>query len=46
MRSRYKIVDSEGVYFLTATVIEWIPSFIPRSQVALGNALVPEAVLL
>lgn len=28
MRSRYTVVDSEGIYFLTATVIEWIPAFI------------------
>jgi len=28
MRSRYRIVDSEGLYFLTATVVEWIPAFI------------------
>ena len=28
MRSRYRIVDSEGVYFLTATVVEWIPALV------------------
>jgi putative transposase len=27
MRSHYKIHDSEGVYFLTSTVVEWIPIF-------------------
>ena len=26
MRSRYGIVDSEGIYFLTATIVEWIPA--------------------
>ncbi len=26
MRSRYKIVESDGIYFLTATIIEWIPT--------------------
>ncbi len=26
MRSRYKLVDSEGVYFLTSTIVEWIPA--------------------
>jgi REP element-mobilizing transposase RayT len=28
MRSRYRIVDSEGIYFLTSTIIEWIPALI------------------
>ena len=27
MRSQYKIYDNEGVYFITSTVIEWIPIF-------------------
>ena len=27
MRSPYKIHDPEGVYFLTSTVVEWIPIF-------------------
>ena len=27
MRSRYTIVDSEGIYFLTATIVNWIPVF-------------------
>jgi len=30
MRSRYRIVESDGIYFLTATVNEWIPVFIGR----------------
>ncbi|NIA12861.1 MAG: transposase [Nitrospiraceae bacterium] len=28
MRSRYRVVESSGVYFLTATVVEWVPVFI------------------
>ncbi|MBI2431931.1 MAG: transposase [Candidatus Hydrogenedentes bacterium] len=28
MRSRYRMVDSEGLYFLTSTVVEWLPAFI------------------
>jgi putative transposase len=27
MRSHYKIHDPEGVYFLTSTIVEWIPIF-------------------
>ena len=27
MRSKYKIHDQEGVYFITSTVVEWIPIF-------------------
>jgi hypothetical protein len=27
MRSRYRIVDSEGIYFLTCTIVAWIPVF-------------------
>ena len=30
MRSRYTIVDSEGVYFLTSSIVEWIPALIGR----------------
>ncbi|MBI5094559.1 MAG: transposase [Candidatus Hydrogenedentes bacterium] len=30
MRSRYRIVDSEGIYFLTCTVVEWLPAFINK----------------
>lgn len=28
MRSRYTIVESEGVYFLTATLVNWLPVII------------------
>ena len=35
MHSRYTVVDSEGVYFLTATVIEWIPVFIGKDACAI-----------
>lgn len=28
MRSRYTIVESEGVYFLTATIVNWLPVII------------------
>jgi REP element-mobilizing transposase RayT len=27
MRSRYKTIDSKGIYFVTSTIIEWIPIF-------------------
>lgn len=27
MRSRYKIIDEQGVYFTTSTIVEWIPVF-------------------
>jgi putative transposase len=27
MRDRYKIVDPSGVYFMTSTIVEWIPVF-------------------
>ena len=30
MRSDYKIHDPEGMYFITSTVIEWIPIFTTR----------------
>ena len=27
MRSKYKVYENEGVYFLTSTIIEWVPIF-------------------
>mgnify|MGYP001397687830 FL=1 len=30
MRSRYKIVDLEGIYFLTSSIVAWIPALIGR----------------
>ncbi len=27
MRSRYRIIDAESPYFLTATVVHWLPVF-------------------
>jgi len=27
MRSRYKITEVEGIYFITSTIVEWIPVF-------------------
>jgi putative transposase len=27
MRSRYKILDDTGLYFITSTIVEWIPIF-------------------
>ncbi len=27
MRSSYKIVDSDGIYFVSSTIVEWIPIF-------------------
>ena len=31
MRSRYTIVESEGIYFLTSTIVEWIPVFVGKA---------------
>ena len=28
MRSSYRIVEKQGVYFITSTIIEWIPIFV------------------
>ena len=28
MRSHYTIVEPQGVYFLTATIVEWIPALV------------------
>lgn len=30
MRSRYKITEKEGIYFVTSTIVEWIPVFTTR----------------
>ena len=27
MRSRYKILNNEGLFFITSTIVEWIPIF-------------------
>ena len=27
MRTRYKIIDNECIYFITSTIVEWIPVF-------------------
>jgi putative transposase len=27
MRSRYKITDQDGIYFITSTIVEWLPVF-------------------
>ena len=27
MRSRYKFIEKEGIYFLTSTIVEWLPVF-------------------
>jgi len=32
MRSRYTIVESEGIYFLTATIVDWLPVFTTSSE--------------
>jgi REP element-mobilizing transposase RayT len=28
VRSRYKVLDSDGIYFITSSIIEWIPVFV------------------
>ena len=30
MRSRYRIIDPDGIYFITSTIVEWIPVFTKR----------------
>ncbi|MDZ7722876.1 MAG: transposase [candidate division KSB1 bacterium] len=30
MRDRYKILTDEGIYFLTSTIVEWLPVFTKR----------------
>jgi putative transposase len=30
MRSRYKITEKDGIYFITSTIIEWMPVFTGR----------------
>ena len=30
MRSRYRIVDPDGLYFLTCTIVDWLPVFQSR----------------
>ncbi len=30
MRSRYKVVENESLYFVTSTIVEWIPVFTKR----------------
>ena len=27
MRSRYKFIEKDGIYFVTFTVVEWLPIF-------------------
>ena len=31
MRSRYKITEKDGIYFITSTIIEWRPVFTNKS---------------
>jgi putative transposase len=28
MRDRYKFVEKDGIYFITSTIVEWIPVFV------------------
>jgi hypothetical protein len=32
MRSRYKITEKDGVYFVTSTIVEWIPVFTSKKS--------------
>ena len=27
MRSRYQIIENNSIYFITSTIVEWIPVF-------------------
>ena len=41
MRSRYRITEENRVYFLTSTVVEWIPAFLlPETRRVVVDALV------
>ncbi len=31
MRSRYKITDKNGIYFITSTIVQWIPVFTTKA---------------
>ncbi|MBL7149447.1 MAG: transposase [Candidatus Cloacimonetes bacterium] len=31
MRSRYKFIEEDGIYFVTSTITEWIPVFVSES---------------
>jgi len=35
MRSRYTIVESDGIYFLTATIVNWLPVLLGEGACAL-----------
>jgi REP element-mobilizing transposase RayT len=39
MRTRYKIIDTDRIYFITATIIEWLPVFTrkPYFEVLTGS---------
>lgn len=39
MRSRYKITDKDGLYFITSTIVEWIPVFTskPYFDIMIGS---------
>ncbi len=40
MRSRYKITESEGIYFLTLTIVDWLPVFtVPTTYAIALDAL-------
>ena len=40
MRSRYTMSDSEGAYFLTCTIVEWLPALVGKEvRDAIVNAL-------
>ncbi len=31
MRSSYKIYEKEGIYFITSTIVEWVPVFVNKA---------------
>ena len=39
MRSRYKITDQDGIYFITSTIVEWLPVFtnLPYFQIIIDS---------
>lgn len=35
MKSRYKISEQDSIYFITSTIVEWIPVFISENTLRL-----------
>lgn len=44
MRTRYRVIEEEGLYFITSTTVEWLPVFTskPYFEILMESPLVPE----